>query len=193
MNIFRDSLIGVKRQILALKLGVQIIFPKPTVSYIRKPPLLKVADLPIKSRNKGHQYKSNYSGLLIHQHRSVTDMTHQIRNCRKRQHRLVVQQTKSRRLVHETDSNFVVLADEDITKTMNHPMPVRIIRHSSATVVEMEYTRNLKFLREIYADSSSVGSTITDKMQILPSLNISLLFILSFTACILSVLYMQRK
>lgn len=54
----------------------------------------------------------------------------------------------------------MVLADEDITKTMNHPMPVRIIRHSSATVVEMEYTRNLKFLGEIYADSSSVGSTI---------------------------------
>ena len=54
----------------------------------------------------------------------------------------------------------MVLADEDITKIMNHPMPVRIIRHSSATVVEMEYTRNLKFLREIYADSSSVGSTI---------------------------------
>ena len=53
----------------------------------------------------------------------------------------------------------MVLADEDITKTMNHPMPVRIIRHSSATVVEMEYTRNLKFLGEIYADSSSVGST----------------------------------
>ena len=62
-----------------------------------------------------------------------------------------------------------------------------------ATVVEMEYTRNLKFLREIYADSSSVGSTITDKMQILPSLNISLLFILSFTACILSVLYVEKK
>ena len=53
----------------------------------------------------------------------------------------------------------MVLADEDITKTMNHPMPVRIIRHSSATVVEMEYTRNLKFLGEIYADSSSVDST----------------------------------
>ena len=87
----------------------------------------------------------------------------------------------------------MVLADEDITKTMNHPMPVRIIRHSSATVVEMEYTRNLKFLREIYADSSSVGSTITDKMQILPSLHISLLFILSFTACILSVLSVEKN
>ena len=86
----------------------------------------------------------------------------------------------------------MVLADEDITKTMNHPMPVRIIRHSSATVVEMEYTRNLKFLREIYADSSSVGSTITDKIQILPSLHISLLFILSFTSCILSVVYVDK-
>ena len=102
-------------------------------------------------------------------------MTHQVRNCRKRLHYPKCSST-IRRLVHETDSNFVVLADEDITKTMNHPMPVRIIRHSSATVVEMEYTRNLKFLREIYADSSSVGSTITDKMQILPSLHISLLF-----------------
>ena len=49
---------------------------------------------------------------------------------------------------------------------MNHPKLVRTIKHSSATVVEMEYTRNLKFLREIYADSSSVGSTITDKIQI---------------------------
>ena len=86
----------------------------------------------------------------------------------------------------------MVLADEDITKTMNHPMSVRIIRHSSATVVEMVYTRDLKSLREIYADSSSVGSTITDKIQILPSLHISLLFILSFTACILSVLYVEK-
>ena len=119
-------------------------------------------------------------------------MTHQIRNCRKRLHYPKCSST-IRRLVHETDSNFVVLADEDITKTMNHPMPVRIIRHSSATVVEMEYTRNLKFLREIYADSSSVGSTITDKMQILPSLHISLLFILSFTACILSVLLCREN
>ena len=118
-------------------------------------------------------------------------MTHQIRNCRKRLHYPKCSST-IRRLVHETDSNFVVLADENITKTMNHPMPVRIIRHSSATVVEMEYTRNLKFLREIYADSSSVGSTITDKIQILPSLHISLLFILSFTACILSVLYVEK-
>ena len=119
-------------------------------------------------------------------------MTHQIRNCRKRQRTIVVTQTKSRRLVHETDSNFVVLADEDITKTMNHPMPVRIIRHSSATVVEMEYTRNLKFLREIYADSSSVGSTITDKIQILPSLHISLLlsFLLLPVSCLF---YLQRK
>ena len=114
-------------------------------------------------------------------------MTHQIQNCRKRLHYPKCSST-IRRLVHETDSNFVVLADEDITKIMNHPMPVRIIRHSSATVVEMVYTRDLKSLREIYADSSSVGSTITDKIQILPSLHISLLFILSFTACILSVL-----
>ena len=80
----------------------------------------------------------------------------------------------------------MVLADEDITKTMNHPMPVRIIRHSSATVVEMVYTRDLKSLREIYADSSSVGSTITDKMQI-PSLHISLL--LSFLLLLVSCLF----
>ena len=113
-------------------------------------------------------------------------MTHQIRNCRKRLHYPKCSST-IRRLVHETDSNFVVLADEDITKTMNHPMPVRIIRHSSATVVEMEYTRDLKSLREIYADSSSVGSTITDKMQILPSLHISLL--LSFLLLLVSCLF----
>ena len=47
-------------------------------------------------------------------------MTHQIRNCRKRLHYPKCSST-IRRLVHETDSNFVVLADEDITTTMNHP------------------------------------------------------------------------
>ena len=59
------------------------------------------------------------------------------------------------------------------------------IPRSSATVVEMEYTRNSKFLGEIYADSSSVGSTITDKMQI-PSLHISLLlsFLLLPVSCL---------
>ena len=113
-------------------------------------------------------------------------MTHQIRNCRKRLHYPKCSST-IRRLVHETDSNFVVLADEDITKTMNHPMPVRIIRYSSATVVEMVYTRDLKSLREIYADSSSVGSTITDKIQILPSLHIRLL--LSFLLLLVSCLF----
>ena len=118
-------------------------------------------------------------------------MTHQIRNCRKRLHYPKCSST-IRRLVHETDSNFVVICGRENYKKINHPMPVRLIRHSSATVVEMEYTRNLKFLREIYADSSSVGSTITDKIQI-PPLHISLLFILSFTACILSVLYVEKK
>ena len=118
-------------------------------------------------------------------------MTHQIRNCRKRLHYPKCSST-IRRLVHETDSNFVVICGRENYKKINHPMPVRLIRHSSATVVEMEYTRNLKFLREIYADSSSVGSTITDKIPI-PPLHISLLFILSFTACILSVLYVEKK
>ena len=42
-----------------------------------------------------------------------------------------MRKTKSRRLVHETDSNFVVLADEENFR-MNRPKPVRKIRHSSA-------------------------------------------------------------
>ena len=66
-------------------------------------------------------------------------MTHQIRNCRKRLHYPKCSST-IRRLVHETDSNFVVLADEDITKTMNRPMPVRIIRHSSAENLMSKHT-----------------------------------------------------
>ena len=86
-------------------------------------------------------------------------MTHQVRNCRKRLHYPKCSST-IRRLVHETDSNFVVLADEDITKTMNRPMPVRIIRHSSATVVELPYTMNLKFIAIRHISWNLVGSTI---------------------------------
>ena len=52
----------------------------------------------------------------------------------------------------------MVLADEQDFR-MNHPKLVRTIKHSSAIVMEMVYTRNLKFLGEIYADSSSVDST----------------------------------
>ena len=54
----------------------------------------------------------------------------------------------------------MVLADEDITKTMNHPMPVRIIRYSSATVVELPYTMNLKFIAIRHTSWNLVGSTI---------------------------------
>ena len=67
---------------------------------------------------------------------------------------------KSRRLVHETDSNFVVLADEEIIKRMNHPKPVRLIRHSSATVVELPYTRSLNLLAIRLTSWNLVGSTI---------------------------------
>ena len=54
----------------------------------------------------------------------------------------------------------MVLVDEDIIKTMNHPMPVRIIRHSSATVVELPYTMNLKFIAIRHTSWNLVGSTI---------------------------------
>ena len=54
----------------------------------------------------------------------------------------------------------MVLADEDITKTMNHPMPVRIIRYSSATVVKLANTRDLESLGEILDGSTPSSSTI---------------------------------
>ena len=102
-----------------------------------------------------------------------------------------VRKYKNRRLVHETDSNFVVLADEEITKRMNHPKPVRKIRHSSATVVELPYTRSLNLLAIRLASWNLVGSTIIDKIQNIPSLHISL--ILSLLLPPVSCLFICRE